>query len=716
MEEKILEQEMLPEETPVEEVSVEETPVEETPVEETPVEEAPAEETPAEEVPANEDLGEISLDDAEDLQDFDLDDILKEFGSQPVEEPEAAPAEEAADPMAGDTVRFDTIRFDSAEAPKAVVRGAAPVEEEEEPEPAPEAFSGQWEPEYEQPMGEYIPPQPIIFKPKNRVRELKSKLVAGPEQRYYKLAEIGVGKLQFAIFLSVLVVLASAASTVMFAMGMVPETRLRLMIFGQFLAMLVSALLGCFQLVDGVADLFKKGFTLNTMLLVTFIVCCIDGVFCLQQLRVPCCAAFSLEVMLALMSTYQRRVAEMGQMDILRKAARLDGVRLEKDYYAGKKGFVRGEGQVEDFMDHYNDNPVPEKVIGWFALGSMLVIAGIAFYANTLYGIYDGIRVAAVGLLAAVPVTGFIACSRPFSVLVRRLHSVGTVLCGWRGVNGLGGKAVFPVGFDDLFPAGSTKIHGVKFFSSRAPEQIVAYCTAMIVTSGSGLAPVFTRVLESRNGRRYDAVNLRAYDNGGIGGEVRGESVLVGSIAFLKEMGVEVPEGIRVSQAICVAIDGELCGLFAVTYDKVRSSSAGLKTLTGCRGMNLIVTAGDSMLDNNFIHSQFRVKTKRILFPTYAERTELQQREPDPEAKMLLLTTREGLVPYAYGVAGARTLRKSCTAGVVIYMLGGVVGMGVMSILTLMGRLDLLTPVHMFAYQLLWLVPGFLATTWTRVF
>ncbi|MBR2144650.1 MAG: tRNA pseudouridine(55) synthase TruB, partial [Akkermansia sp.] len=179
--------------------------------------------------------------------------------------------------------------------------GAAPTEPApaEAPAEATTAFSGQWEPEYEQPMGEYIPQRPILFKPKNRIRELKRKLVAGPEQRYYKLAEIGVGKLQAAIFLSVLVVLISAASTVMFAMDMVPESRLRLMIFGQCLAMMVSALLGSFQLIEGVTDLFKKGFTLNTMLLVTFIVCCVDAVFCLQQLRVPCCAAFSLEVTMA---------------------------------------------------------------------------------------------------------------------------------------------------------------------------------------------------------------------------------------------------------------------------------------------------------------------------------------------------------------------------------------------------------------------------------
>ena len=40
-------------------------------------------------------------------------------------------------------------------------------------------------------------------------------------------------------------------------MGKVPENRMRLMVFSQFFFLLVSALLGSGQLVEGVADLFK---------------------------------------------------------------------------------------------------------------------------------------------------------------------------------------------------------------------------------------------------------------------------------------------------------------------------------------------------------------------------------------------------------------------------------------------------------------------------
>ena len=147
---------------------------------------------------------------------------------------------------------------------------------------------------------------PLIFLPKQRLRELKRKLVAGPEKRYYELAEQGVGKLQLAMLVCLAVIGLSAAAAALYGMDMVPENRMKLMVFGQILAMLIGALMGCQQMIEGVCELFRGRFTLNTMLLVTFLACCADAVLCLQELRVPICGAFTLEVFMALWAAYHQ--------------------------------------------------------------------------------------------------------------------------------------------------------------------------------------------------------------------------------------------------------------------------------------------------------------------------------------------------------------------------------------------------------------------------
>ena len=152
------------------------------------------------------------MDDKELTQEFDLDDIMKEFAAEPEavppveeetqtsEEPAEAvpedtavftPAKGSADPVSTDEptkvigpVTTDTVRLDSisdatpASPDLAETQRFEPIEAQPDPVPSslpeadadPEPFTGQWEPQYEQPMGEYIPPQPIIFRPKSRLR------------------------------------------------------------------------------------------------------------------------------------------------------------------------------------------------------------------------------------------------------------------------------------------------------------------------------------------------------------------------------------------------------------------------------------------------------------------------------------------------------------------------------------------------------------------
>lgn len=614
----------------------------------------------------------------------------------------------------------DTIRLESSEMLKGVVHDAEHIADEEEaenpstPEEEKPAFTEEWEPEYEQPMGEYIPPQPIAFPTRAESRDMQRKLVIGPEKKYYELTEKGLGKLQIAMFFTILVVILSAVSTVAYAQGMIPESRLRLMIFSQCLAVLVSALLGSFQLIEGVADLFKGRFTLNTLLVVTFLACCADGVFCLMQLRVPCCAAFSLEVLMSLWRTYNRRHAKLGQMDVLRKAARLQGVCAKEDAHEGKKVLRRIPGQVDHFMENYDQVSDPEKRQGVYALIAMIVSIAIGVFAGVTQGLYVGIQMTAVSLLAAVPATAFVAVSRPFAILQRRLHRLGSVLCGWQGVKQLCGKVIFPLYNDDIFPLGTTRMNGVKFFGSRPTDMVLSYATAVIVADGGGLAPIFRQVLDSRNGNVYDAQNLHRYNNGGIGGNVLDEPVLVGPLSFLKEMGVEVPEGIQVSQAVCVAIDGELCGVFAISYEKTRSATAGLSTLSSYRGLNPVMADGQFMMSESFIRSKFGIKSKRLQFPGTETRMLLNNVQPEEGAEAALLTTKVGLAPMAYCVTGARSVRTASNVGVVLHMIAGILGMGIVVTLLVLGATHLLTPANMFLYQLAWMIPGWIVTEWTR--
>ena len=694
-----------------------------------------------------EEVDEESADVPEEVADEELDEAADE---EPEEEIPVPAEPEQVKPVTGDTIRLDNLAQVNTEhnvketevsdetvrlypiAVEAAKEAAEPeteeVEEETAEEPV-EAESGETEEieeaEESEESGETEETEkteepepkrsePIVFDPRAKLRELKRKLVAGPERRYYELAEIGVGKLQMAMFLCLVVVAVSAGVGIMYNLEMIPENRMRLMVFGQVLAMLLGALMGCYQMLDGLASVLKGKFTANTLLCITFLACCADSVFCLQELRVPICAAFTLEVMMSLWAAYHQRTTEMGMMDTMRKSIRLRSVVKYENFYEGQNAVLRGEGEVEDFMDHYQEVSGPQKVQNVYALVALLASIAVAVAAGLLHGLSMGVQIFSTTLLVAMPASFFIALTRPMAVLERRLHDLGTVLCGWKGVVGLSEKYLYPLNDADLFPTGSVKMNGVKFYGDRNPETVLAYAAALMRVNGGGLAPIFEQLLTSRNGVRFTAENVQFYGNGGIGGEINGEPVLMGTLEFLKEMGVEIPDGTMVKQAVYVSVDGDLSGLFAITYNRVRQVAYGMATLCSSRRIRPVIIAQDFVLTAGFLKEMFGLRPRRTAFPNRADSLALGAKQADPAAPAMALTTQDSLASVAYAITGSRALRTASHLGVIVHMTGGILGILIMVALAVLGTTALLTPANILLYQLVWMIPGLVVTFWTR--
>lgn len=680
--------------------------------------EEPQEEAP--ELPELTDMPELSSDEDSQEDDLDLPDLSAPEDAEGAEDaedddldlsgldlPELEQADMDSDETADDTAAYEPFFEDSEEVT---------VSEDDTLEfdlSEDESHSAPAEPAFQ--TEETFIPAPIVFTPRSRLKELKKKLVAGPEKRYYALSEVGTTKLQIALLINVLLVALCAGVTTLFVLDMIPENRLRLVIFSQVLCMMLSALFGSSLMMDSIGDLLKGRFTLNTLLTLTFAACMVDGAFCLMELRVPCCAAFCLEMTMALWARLQQRNTELSQMDTMRKAVRLHGLVRVSDYFQGKDGLLRTEGEVEDFMETYDRTSGPQLVQSIYGGLSLLACICIAVFAGLFHGLSMGVQILSTSLLVAVPATFFISVSRPTAILEQRLHMVGAVLCGWQGVKGLGGKVAFPLNDHDLFPQGSTKLNGVKFYGNRNPDDIVSYSTSLISIAGGDLVPVFKQLLSSRGASEYPVENFQNYGDGGIGGEICGEPVLLGSLNFLQDMGVEIPEGTMVNQAVYVAVDGQLCAVYAITYAKMRSSAAGLVTLCGYSKLTPVMLCDDFMLTESFLQAKFDIKTRRMAFPDREVSQQLRQVQPAPEAPVLAMTTREELVSAAYAVTGARALRTAAKLGVTIHLIGGILGMLIMLVLALLGNTDLLTPTNILLYQLVWAIPGLLVTEWTRI-
>lgn len=574
-----------------------------------------------------------------------------------------------------------------------------------------EPYTASWEPEYDAPMGDYVPQEPIIFPQKNASQTLQQKLAEGSDHQYQKLNKSTLGQLRAGILLN-LVLFFTAAGTA-FLYHQVDGQKLKLMILGQVLVLLLSAVVGCKRLLEGVTDMFHHRFRLNSLLVITLAVCWIDALLCMKSLQLPFAAVFSLQMVMAQWAEYQRLQSQISQLDTLRKATELTAIVKNANYYKGQPAYQAIQGQPENFPGIDQEPSRAEKLLCCYAL--LVVAAGglLALATGILYGASTGVRVYAAALLGSVPATAFICFQRPLAILERRLHKLGTVLCGWKGIQHIEKQGYYPLTHEDLFPGNHVKLNGVRFYGERNPNTIVSYVSALMKADGGSLAKPFEQLRSSRNARICKVEELTSYP-GGVGGQIDGLSVIAGTLEFIENMGVELPEVSRIPHAVYAAVNQSLCAVFAVNYSRSKSSAAGLRTLCDSRHVKPILVDCDFAMTDLFLEQKLGVDTRRMQFPDCMTRMTLSEKEPAPDAPVIALTSRDGLIQRAFVVTGGAAMRSSWRYGAAVHMLGGGIGFMAVALLALSGASMLLTPYNLLLYSCLWMIPGLLITEWTR--
>ena len=555
------------------------------------------------------------------------------------------------------------------------------------------------------------PPQPIAFPEKDRARTLQEKLEEGPRQRYQQLSEAGLGRLQAGMFLNLFLLLAASAMALLFSR--VEGSRLQMMVLGQLLILLLSAVIGGKILLDGCLQMRRRSFNMHSLLVVSFVLCALDGIFCVFDHRLPFASAFVLQMLMAQWAEYQKIQTEMSQMDTLRKAVNLTAVVKTPGFYKSHPAYHTTEGRLEDFMEHYQQEVGPERLLCNYALLAAALGAVLALISMFLHGIGAGIRVYAAALLAAMPATIFVGIQRPMAILEKRMHRLGTVLCGWSGLQNIEKQGYYPLHHKDLFPENHVKLNGMRFYGERNVNTVVSYMAALMAADGGSLAVPFEQLRSSRNARVCRVENLTSYP-GGVGGQIDGLSVVAGTLDFMENMGVMLPDGAKIPHAVYVAVNQGLCAVFAVSFTRSKSSASGLRTLCDSHHVRPVLVDCDFALTGEFLEQKLGVDIHRMHFPDSATRGKLSQKKPEKKTQPIALVTRRGLAQRAYAVTGGAALRSAWRAGAAVHILGGSIGFVAVMVLALQGALFILTPYNLLLYGCVWMIPGLLVAEWTR--
>lgn len=660
---------------------------------------------------------------------LDLENILKEFSEDPELEEilrEFAPEPKVPSaPPSGDTVRLDGLAGAVSRRPsadmtqrfEAVASGEPAEPEPPAPTPAPapaiEPFSEEWEPEYEEPMGNYTPQQPIVFPEKDRLRKLREQLVQHAEHRYYDLVQAGFARLRLSGLIIFLIFLISAGTTWALDLGFIGANRTKLVAFCQLLSILLTALLCHSRLLEGAMSLLRGRFTLKSFLGITFVVCCADALMCLSQERVSCCSIFCLQAAAVQWSTRYARQREILQMDTLRKASELNALVKIEDYHDGLPGYVSTDGELEDFWDHFREIVGPERALNIFSAISLGVSTILAVVSGLRSGFAAGLQVMTAMLLVTLPATAFISMRLPELLLEKRLHTLGTVLCGWQGMKAVEKHVAVPITHGDLFPRDAIGMNGMKFYGELDPDMVLCYAGSLIAYEGGSLTGIFNGLMATRYIRHAPVEEFGSFP-GGLSALVDGEPVAVGILEFMRQLDVEIPKEAQIPHAVYVAVDGRLSGVFALRCNRSKPAASGLRNLCSYGRLTPLMVSRDFLLTGKFLREKLKVNVRRLVFPDGDTRDALSGQTPEEGAPVVALTVRKGLPQRAFAITGTWALKAAQKGGAIIHIISGSLGLAAVAVLVLIGATNLLTPINLLVYSLIWMLPGCLISQWTR--
>ena len=303
------------------------------------------------------------------------------------------------------------------------------------------------------------------------------------------------------------------------------------------------------------------------------------------------------------------------------------------------------------------------------------------------------------------------AFGTPLGKLARRLQRDGCAVASYSGAAMMSRKGSMVLTDSDLFPPGTVFMNGMKVYAHDA-IQAVSYASSLMTASGCGLRQVFDDLCRSQGGHTYPVEDFSFYQEGGIAGTIRGESVLVGRADFMAQMGVRLPREIKLKTGVFLAVDKELVAVFAVKYMASDNVDAALQAILH-NGIRPVFAVRDFNITPALIKRKFRINTKkRCLYPELSDRLALSEEEYESSGRPGALLFRNGLMPYAEVVIGGKRMHGAVRKNCAWALIGSICGTLLAFYLTFVSGYNVLNPAALLTFQLLWSVPAAMINGW----
>lgn len=417
-----------------------------------------------------------------------------------------------------------------------------------------------------------------------------------------------------------------------------------------------------------------------------------------------------------LLAAYYLRKLEVAKLKSCRAAAGMGRpyiVVAEPDIYDGETALVKYRADKPlGFVPRLNREDHARKV--WKVAAPIVIFGSLALAAVASFANDNGHRffwcLAAISA-AGAPLGLLLPYCLCFAKAARHLYSIGEALAGYAAAESLSEAKSVVMTDGDLFPPGNIALNGLKVYGGNPVDKVMIYAASLINASGAATSRPFADQLGEQSGELLKVNAFKFYENGGIGGEIGGDTVLAGTASFMMRNGIRIPQDVGGKTLIFLAINLELAGVFALSYGASSAVRGGLSMLMR-QQMTPVFATRDFNISPAMIETKFKLSTDTVDFPKEAERLALSDPYRLFSGKISAVISREGLKHYAECVVCARNLRRAVRISTALTLFSAVIAMLVMFYLCFTGAVVVASPLNLLLYAALWLLPNFVIARW----
>lgn len=325
-----------------------------------------------------------------------------------------------------------------------------------------------------------------------------------------------------------------------------------------------------------------------------------------------------------------------------------------------------------------------------FSIAAAAVTKSFTAFAHILAGIF----------VCAAPVSMLLSYPLPFFISAKSLIRSGCAIAGWSGLYDIGKAKHLIITDTDLFPKGSVRISKTRIFSGMEASRVISFAASIISASGSSMVHPFSELMKKADGTLMTVEAFSVHESGGLTAMVDGETVYCGNPAFMRLMGVALPEKYVLNNGVYIAVAGIICGVFEMEYTASDAVKQALEELMSS-SRHAVFAVRDFNITPSMLSVKFDMPTDGFDFPPYSERYTISASEPGEDSKPSALISREGLRPLVSLADHARALFGIVNLCVILSAASAIIGIVLMFILTLSAAASAST---VLSYMLVWLV------------